>query len=609
MPTFGTGRTTVNRTCDFSLRINRAELEGAIHLADSVVEHTKGLFANSVWNSVNYITFFLPTIKEERNTSVSVSLRLEFLFKFFWRFFKGLKTVVCLEKICYKYDPFIDLISQVDIINENYFTFVPDLRGKVLSIGYVSKEDVFKSGMALNPASYAIISHAAEDVEKKLQCEIILYGRFKGALKNNESMDYFQNAQSNDFDMLVFDGSISPYEDFSMFDFSAAIHSFSYCFATPRSSFVPQSFLLFICFSPQTWVVIILTILSLYVSFYAFHRSQLMLFDGLYSEIEQRAFANTPVSFYLYSFLVVGSPSRLLLGRVTTGKMLFLIVSLFVLVIITVYQSEMTNLLSKEVRYPEIDTLEDLKDSDLTIQTPDLEASLELLHDYPFYDAIKTKLSEGSYYYREVLYDYVQEQMENVTDIYELIAQNTSHANLYPLIRRFNDLRYNFQSVVTLNAVELGISDLYYKIEGNIKLGDPLLPNNFAEFHVVKECMLTYPLALQVQKNSYLSDFLIEEIRSYVEKGLVLKFLENTCYYPEIKCAYSIKHVTEDDASPVFAFTIENVQPAFVCLITGWILSGVVFAVELMVDILNEIGNPRFARWAEKLVRPSSLWV
>ncbi|CAH0393596.1 unnamed protein product [Bemisia tabaci] len=288
--------------------------------------------------------------------------------------------------------------------------------------------------------------------------------------------------------------------------------------------------------------------------------------------------------------------------------MLFLIVSLFVLVIITVYQSEMTNLLAKAVRYPEIDTLEDLKDSDLMIQTPDLEATLELLQDYPFYDAIKTKLSEGPYYYRRVLNNYIIEQMGITSNFFEFMAQNISQAK-YPSIRRFNDLRYNFQSIVASNAVELAVSDLYYKIRGNIKMGDPLLPDNFAEFHVMKECMLTYPLAFQVQKNSYVSDFFIEEIRTYVEKGLVLKFLDDTCFYPEMKCAYSMNHVTEDGHPPAFAFTIENVQPAFVSLITGWILSGVVFAVELMVDILNEIGNPRFARWAEKLVRPSSLWV
>ncbi|CAH0393890.1 unnamed protein product [Bemisia tabaci] len=588
--------TAVNKTCDFSLHINQTELDGTVFLSDPVAELTKGLFANRVWNSRNYITFFLPTIKEEeRNTVVSDSLRFKFLFQFFWRFFRGLRTVVCFDHTCFKYDPFIDLISQIDIISENNFAFVPDVRGKILNVVYVSKEDVFKTGAELTPVSLTVMGQAAMDIEKKLQCVIVIYGRYKELYPNHESIDYFKNAQANNFDLLIFDGSLSPSEDFSMFDFSAAIQSLSYCFATPRSIFIPQSFLPFMCFSPQTWVVIILTILSLYVAFYAFHRSQLILFNGLYSEIERLAFANTPASFYLYSFLVVGSPPRLLLGRVFTGKLLFSIVSLFVLVIITVYQSQLTTLLAKQVRYPEIDTVEDLKNSDLVIQTPDLEASLQLLQDYPFYDDMKTKLTEGPYHYRRILFEYAGEYLGNSMNILELTGQNISHANLDLFSRKLNDLASNFRSILESNAVELVFSNLHHKYRGNIKIEDPFFPDTFAEFHVVKECMLTYPMTLQVQKNSYLSDFFIEEIESYVEKGLVPKLMANTCFYPDPwkECARFMKDVTEDGDGPAFAFTIENVQPAFVILIIGWISSGVVFAVELMVDIFNEIGNPR----------------
>ncbi|CAH0393886.1 unnamed protein product [Bemisia tabaci] len=523
--------TDVNKTCDFELRLSQSVLRGECDLTDPIYDHTKGLFANRVWNSRNYITFILPTVKKGRDSIASIekegSPRLELLFKFFWRFFKGLRTVICFDHTCFKYDPFSDLISQVDITSGNYFTFVPDLRGKIISIGYVAKDGVFKAGRNLSPTSDILIGQAVEDTVGKLKVYIHIRGRWKELFSRPESrIDYFEDAQGSNLDMLIFDGSISPNEDFSMFDFSTAIQSFSYCFATPRSSFVPQSFLPFICFSPQTWFLILITTLSLYAAFYAFHRSQWMLFNGLYSEIEQRAFADTPVSFYLYSFLVVGSPSRLLLGRVATGKILFLIVSLFVLVIITVYQSEMTTLLAKEVRYPDIDTLEDLKNSDLLIQTPDLEASLQLLQDHPFYEDFKAKLSEGEYFYQSQLFRSLKYSWSNDTEI----TFNISQANLDPLARRFIDWRSNFRSIVESNAIELAVSNLHYKFRGNIRVENLMLPEDFSEFHLVKECMLTYPMTLQIQKNSYLSDILIKLIEAYVETGLIQKFVADSTF-------------------------------------------------------------------------------
>ncbi|CAH0393863.1 unnamed protein product [Bemisia tabaci] len=500
------------------------------------------------------------------------------------------------------------MIQEIDIISENYFTFVPNPRGKIIDIGYVAKEDVFESGRSLSPVSLAVLNQAAADIGEKLQCIIFIYGRYKELFPDRDSrIDYFEDAQAKAFDMLVFDGSIAPNEDFSMFDFSAAIQSLSYCFATPRSSFVPQSFLPFICFSPQTWFLILITIMSLYAAFYAFHRSQWTQFDKLYSEIERSAFANTPVSFYLYSFLVVMSPSRVLLGRVITGKMLFLIVSLFVLVIVTVYQSQMSTLLAKQVRYPEIDTLEDLKNSYLTIQTPDLEASLEILQDYPFYDAIKTKLSEGPYQYRRFLYKTIREYYDIDTRIVDVITPNVSNANLDPLTKNFIDAASNFRSIVESNAVELAVSNLCYMDRGNIKVEDPLFMD-FPELHLVKECMLTYPMTLQIQKNSYLSDLFIETVSTYVEMGLVQRVMVDAFDYAKERDSLFIDDTNKDEHTAE-ALSFKNLQPAFVSLVIGWIFSSVVFAVELMVDIPNEIRMSRFTLWAKKLVCPSSLSV
>ncbi|CAH0762003.1 unnamed protein product [Bemisia tabaci] len=506
----------VNRTCDLELRISQPEMDGQALLTDPVCKRTKALFANSVWNSENYVTFML---EHGDHSAIKITARrLRFLFHFFWRFFRGLRTVVCRESICFKRDPFSDVIQQIDVDEDDYFDFAPVVGGNV-RIGFVSKKDVFGTDEDVSPESTAIVYVVASDIQSDLQFEEVnVLGQARG------ESDYFGNAVAQNFDMLIFDGTFSPNADFSMFEFSAAIQSFSYCYATPRSNFIPLSFLPFKCFPPETWMAIVVVVVAL-----------------------------------------------LLLGRISTGKILFLLVSLFVLIVITTFQSELTTLLSKQVRYPEIDTLEELKNSDLLIQTPDLEASLELLKDYPFHAEIKRKLTEGHYYFLQVVAEYAGENKLNFLDYFG----NLTHK---PQIVGLNQLETNFRSIIESSAFELAVSNLRYKYQGNIQVEDIGLTGIRGEFHLAKECVLTYPMTLQVQKSSYPSDFFIRKISTYVEMGLTQKLIDDciSCRGKSSNPVF-IDDVTDEDNSPASAFTVSNLQPAFISLIIGWILSIIVF--------------------------------
>ncbi|CAH0382993.1 unnamed protein product [Bemisia tabaci] len=334
-------------TCDFDIRIDPSELSGELDLTDPVFNLTKSLLVNSVWNSNNYVIFMLSPDEK-------VSHRLHFVFRFFWRFFRGLRTVVCVGHICHRYDPFMKSIETIDITSGSYFFFVPEPRGE-LNVAFIFKSEVYRYKGELSWGSLNALHEVSRDISKELQCEVLVTAHYRMP-EGGEYINFAEEAQRRNFDMLIFDGTIAPGNDPSMFDFAVASRTASYCFATPHSNFIPPSLLPFKCFSSQTWAVILIVILAIYSALYAFHHSQRTLFDRLYSPAQQSSFANTNVVFYVYSYLMVGRPAKVLLGRVVTGKILFLVVSLFVLIIVTVFQSKMTTLLSKQVRYPEIDT-------------------------------------------------------------------------------------------------------------------------------------------------------------------------------------------------------------------------------------------------------------
>lgn len=592
-----------NETCDVTLRISHRDLKGESTLSDSVQEHTRCLFTISLWNSNNYVIFMIPVSKIKKNISLSKmkkdNRRLKFLFRFFWRFFKDIRTVICLDSICYKNDPFADSIQQIDTTLGDYFTFAPHLRG-LLSVGFCMKAETYRlDGNFIEP-SIGVLWQTCLDLKELLRIDVGLTTCWK---QSSDDTGYYRDAPlSWNLDMVIWDGSLSAREDFSIFDFSLPIQTCSYCYVTPRSSFVPESLLPFKSFSLQTWTCILTVILVLYFSLYAFHRSQWTLFGHFYDARERHAFEHASAAYYLYSFLVVGSPSQLLLGRFATGKILFLVVSFFILIIITVFQSEMTTLLSKQVRYPEIDTLEDLSRSNLYIQTTDLEASSNFLQGNPSFESLKGKLTEGHFRYRELWLDYMKDLNVNISRSLDDTPDNMSSPHdgyLSRLPKRVFDVRSNLQSMMDSDAFEMTFSNLGSKYRSTIVVEELFHKKLRGKFHLVKECVLTYPMVLQVQKNSYLSDFFIKRINAYVEMGVVSQLAQTT----ELSLSPlnpSDKNDDDDDdddvAPPPKAFTIQNLQSAFIGLIIGWILSCVVFGVEMVVDISKSGRGSKFVR-------------
>ncbi|CAH0382853.1 unnamed protein product [Bemisia tabaci] len=596
-------------SCDFGLKISSSEITGETAIAYSASMFMAGLTTSNIWNSDNYVIFMLPKFSQRHNYTALkdeeiVKRHLLMYFKFFWRFFKGLRTIICAEFSCFQYHPFIGLILPVDTKNGNILKFHPrDLRGGHLNIGILQKPEIFFYDESpifwSRNIMYLVLDHLQDD----LQCNIdtIL---FWADIYGTDADSHYETAQSDNLDMLIFPDCISPDEtDFTKFDFSGTAQSCSHCFATPRSSFVPQYLLPFKSFSVSVWSAIIATVLTLYVTLYAFYYTQWALFERFYSEEVRLDFQNTSVSFILYSYFIVGCPSRLSLGRTITGKIFFVIISVFVLIIVTLFQSELTSLLSTSLRYPDIDTLEDLSNSDLPIQTRDLNTSIGLVQESEFFDALQHKFTDSYYSYEDVWLDCIEDAQlpYRSHETGKLIDFEGKNESVHSLLRRIYEVKANAQSIMESSAFELIAPTLSQKFQGNFQLKG-YASEKMIDFHLVKECVLTYTMTFRFLKNSYLSDLFSNKIQAFIEAGLDKKPIS----FIPMKFS-DIETIFDEEDKEAEAFTMRNLQPAFLSLVIGCILSFIIFAMELVVDI-NRTSSSKVIRLAEKLIRPPSLW-
>ncbi|CAH0383137.1 unnamed protein product [Bemisia tabaci] len=586
----------MNETCDFEWQISSSELAGDSVPSDPTLELTAGLTPNHVWNSLNYIVFMLPkgAGKGDGVTEAQENIderNLLFSFKFFWRFFRGLRAVICVEYRCFKYDPFLELILQVDITDENYsIPIVPShTHGRRFSVGFVHKSEIPLH--ANNPISALsnIISEVTSTLENQVDIELVDIGGSSVLDFVGPDESYYKLVLMYDIDLLIFRDGISTGEtDFTKFDFSAAVQSCSHCFATPHSNFVPQYLLPFKCFSVSVWLATTVGVLALYFVFYAFHYSQWTLFRQLYSEEVQRAFQNTSVFFILYSYFLVGCPSRLLLGTFVTGKIIFTITSFFVLIIVTLYQSKMTELLSMFIRYPDIDSLEDLGSSDFPIQTRNLNQSMGLLHDHR---ALKNKLSESYTFYCDWLADiYMQENINR-----------TSNLPIDTFFRKTNEIKLKMDLIMEEEAIEVTATSLRRDFPGNFQVKGPF-DGKTTEFHMVKECLLTYLVTFRLLKTSIRKDLFLKRINAFIETGIAASLMGDPVQVMRENTINLIILEGQDDteAKPL---QMQNLQPAFLSLVIGWILSAVTFAMELAIDVcpttsskLLRVGNSKW-KW------------
>ncbi|CAH0392671.1 unnamed protein product [Bemisia tabaci] len=587
--------------CDENMSVTHNELEGLSTLTDQNFNLTKGLHANHIWNSNNHIIFILRNTRNEPHTTSSIlqlhqqsathephnSTRnnctpsyedemLIFSFRFFWRFFRGYKTIVCLERGCARYDPFKERIIWFDAKDEEFFDFtVNDMNGKSAYI--VQDLSQIDEGVQ-DKYFHNVMAEALLAIFKQLEISMNYTPTYIGQVLENQlkPMDLSQFKTGLEFGADIHLTEPFFYGDeanFDKFDQTVGVETRAMCVIAPHSEFMPQVFVGFKTFKPLVWIFIIITILIFFVAQYVFQCSQCRIFRHYYSEEAVILYENTSPFLIVYSYFICGSPPTLLLGRFFTGKMIFLIFSFSALIISTVFLGGMTTLLADPVRYPEIDTLQDLEASDLFIQVPDHIVARETFTKLGKSEALKTKLINTlqSYNYLVSLYLFKEYDLMNSMNYANEIALGGAD--------NVSTICQNLKAMIEVDAFVIEVPDIIHKDAKSREW----ITNVAFSFHFVEECFSKSPYSFSFFKNMFLNHQFQQHVTHFLEFGLMKKILTSSMSHQAIV----IENIPRNrEPKP---FSLNDLQPAFMSLVVGLFLSYLVFIGEIVAEHYKEM--------------------
>ncbi|CAH0388062.1 unnamed protein product [Bemisia tabaci] len=584
------GSEQVNTTCQYRLHLTPAELNGKSPLTNHSFSLTRGLYSHNIWNYRNYIVFMVdqkswrrltskqesPGIEESRHSSSSTfssedvieSRNLIFLFDVFWRFFRGQRTTICFKKQCIWYDRIErSLLYYGGSKNERYFDFNFRVFEDQTSTVFDYKVGL---GLALRfsrdgfttPEIYSEVFNLifGEDVE----CFIL----------DEKYTPYGDAGLQQDLDLIIYEGGhVLEESEISQFHLTPSFDSVHYCFLAPRRGFMPQYLVVIKCFSPPVWLAIITAIATSWLMQWVFQRFQVAHFAHFYSDAEVSALEESPAFLAIFSYFLNGSPPTLLLGRFLTGKICFLVFTFFNLIIGTVLQSGMTTLLSKYVRYSDIETLEELEQSGLYIQTP---MSIEALSDilgHSEHAPLKHQLTDSRYNYERLVAKLLSEYDPDGS----FCDRSPNSTNVSDnCTEKISELEKNVVSIAGLDAY---LARLPYSL---LRAKNRVTPRGFLtvteiEFHLIDECLTVYPISYLIVENSILTELFDKKMSQLIESGYTARclFPKATEYYLE-----SSPQTYEGEGS-LRPFSMIDLQLAFISLGVGLVVSFLVFIIEL----------------------------
>ncbi|CAH0394777.1 unnamed protein product [Bemisia tabaci] len=589
--------------CSNEISITSTELKDLSILSDSVFNATRGFYSNEIWNFGNHLIFLLKNfgqnIRESttkvlsnsniQNFETGKNRTLKICFKFFWRFFKGQKTVICHPDSCERYDPFSEsLIFYQDggEINQDFLDFSwTNMHKKPVSLW----DDYSKLGELQSARQddwcdlHSFYTTVLEHLEHSVNCTLKLAdGSATKAGESEYPMRYDASL------VLCANGIVLEGTDLSKFDISVSVDTSALCIITPHSGYMSQGLVIFKSFSPVVWIFFSVTIASLAVMQYFFQYSQYALFPRLYTEAEVDYYRDTSSLLTVYAYFICGSPPSLHLGRLFTGKVLFLIFSFSTIIISTVFLSGMTTLLSDRVLYPEIDTLKILEESDMLIQTfehRNFETSLfDQLNQS---EALRAKLVDNLYYYFAYLFSELLSSHfyfvgpPNRIDPFHDFLHNHSH-----LGNALQMVQDNVRSIIETDAIVLSVP-FSSTPKKNLRLKD-YMNDQGHEYHLMRECLMTYPMIFTFAKNSFFFDKVNQKMAQYIEAGLARGILEEAQENMELGVSYA------EESSEPRPFDLNDLQSGFIGLVVGLFMSFLAFVGELLFDYFKYSGTVKF---------------
>ncbi|CAH0387213.1 unnamed protein product [Bemisia tabaci] len=547
---------------------------------------TRGLYTNPIRNSNNYLIFMLRDFDRDdckppkqhhamispNETASNDFDGLIFCFKFIWRFFRGLRTTICSEKGCSRYDHFAEnIIWYSGEDHEVYFDFsVTNMHRKHLSFLLDDAEGVFVTDHHFQKWMSTVRAQIIDAVAESINCTNTFY---IGYGYDDEEIGHEVGQQLN-VDLHHVDiGATTEEIDYSRFDFSVGVETEAMCILTPHSELLPQCLVPFKVFSFPVWIFIGITVIVFVLMQYVFLQAQGGSFRNLYSETDISLYDSTSAAHTMYAYFICGSPPRLLLGKLFTGKILFIIFIFSALIISSVFLGGMTTLLTNTVQYPEIDTLKDLEDSDLLIQVPDTEAAALYFAQLGLSEKLRGKLACNLALYLR-LFD---------EEIGQSIRPKTPIGFQYRLWRDYVPEKF-VKNVHVIMENDAFVAALQASLSSGTRVVRRLwlFPEKF-EYHLVSERLKVRPYFHAFLKNSFLFEKFNVKMAQFLESGHVSKAYDSDFLDAPEAAPPPPK---EEDPRP---YSLNDLQLPFFSLLLGLFSSLLVFIAEMVIEDFESV--------------------
>ncbi|RLU15656.1 hypothetical protein DMN91_011410 [Ooceraea biroi] len=388
-------------------------------------------------------------------------------------------------------------------------------------------------------------------LEKAMQAKFLVNVLFPQPHEDpfHRTLQYIENGKS---EVIITSFFIYRYEEFQNYEFTASIYEDKLCLIAPTSGFVPKSYMPIMPFTPDLWVLlaiynVIASVLWFLIKYYSelFRRQEAVLlpltrtterfvFSIRQSDLSPRIHPYVSSCFYLVETLCYPLKENNSSTSSTISQRAFLFGTLFFgLIVIGLYQSCLVSSLSHPFHYPELNTLEDIADSNFTIITK--------------YHNLKQNIF-----------------VENTTLVNKL-------RNKIKVI--VSDKPTNHIVAFTKKVIAIGryksfkLDDLsdYYDVDGNEVL------------HIVEECPYTLLLSYIVKLYSPYRERINELLLRMREAGLVNLWYENMAY-PVYEAEQKRKMAMSERR---IKLTMEHYSLTFVGLLFGLLFCIFVFLAEL----------------------------
>lgn len=370
------------------------------------------------------------------------------------------------------------------------------------------------------------------------------FTRANGQDPFHRSLQYIEDDNA---EIIITSFFIHQYHEYQRYEFTASVYEDKLCLIAPTAGFIPKSYMPIMPFASDLWTAlaiynVLVSILWFLIKYYSgsFRRQKAVLLPLTKMEFVLSQRSNLPPRIHPYiesCFDLVETscyPLKENGGPGSISQRAFLFGTLFFgLIIVDLYQSYLVSDLSNPFHYPELNTLEDVANSNLTIVTK-------------YYN-----LKEHTF-------------AENTT----LDKKLRSKTKIIISDKPINDLVAFGKKVIAIarySSVKLDDLSKYYDADGNELL------------HQVEECPTTYLLSYVMSLHSPYRERVNVLLLRMQQAGLINLWYGNMAYP-----TYIIKQKRKvDKKERKIQLSMEHYSLTFIGLSIGLFFCTVIFLAEL----------------------------